>query len=222
MGERALIISVGHVWNLPFGPGQKFLSNKGTVVGQIVSGWNFSGITVWMSGDPLNVTESNTASLNATAAWTLRPNRIGSGRVSQSNHRAMVGQNPAAFRTPAAIYVREFKSENILRGPSLLPTGLGFVAPRGSFRIKEDKRVLFEWQVFDAFNRINLADPTTNISSSLVGTITGISNPVRTMQEVGFTLVLLMDCVIGVVGYPDFHGNTKSRYPTVEGSRDPW
>lgn len=146
------------------------------MVSQLVSGWKFSGMTVWMSGDPLNITESNTASLNATAAWTLRPNRIASGFVAHPTISEWF--NPAAFVTPP-LYTFGNSGRDILRGPSYFQPDWGLSR---SFKIKEDKHLDSQWQVFDAFNRINLADPTTNISSSLVGTITGIANPVRTMK----------------------------------------
>jgi outer membrane receptor protein involved in Fe transport len=176
-GERALIINIGHVWNLPFGSGQKFLSSSGAVVNQIVSGWKFSGITSWMSGDPLNVIESNLASLNVGATWTLRPDRKpGGGFVP--NPTIAQWWDKTAFSTPAQ-YKFGNSSRNILRGPSFFQPDWGLAR---SFRIKEDKRVLFDWQVFNCWNRMNRSDPNMDISSSLAGVITNNMAPVRIMK----------------------------------------
>jgi len=43
-GERALILSLGHVWELPFVMGKTYLSNASPVVNARVSGWKWSGI----------------------------------------------------------------------------------------------------------------------------------------------------------------------------------
>ena len=74
IGDRALVLAIGHVWDLPFGPGKPLLSSKGPIR-FITGGWQFSGITRWMSGTPFTPVVNNTASLNSDCC-TLRPNRL--------------------------------------------------------------------------------------------------------------------------------------------------
>lgn len=174
-GERALVITVGHVWDLPFGPGKAFLSNKGPVVSHLVSGWQFSGVTTWMSGDPLTPFLSNSASLNSTCCQ-LRPDRIGSGFVS--NPTQFKWFNSQAFVVPPP-YTFGNSGRGILRGPSFFEPDWSLAR---SFRITEDKRLEVRWQVYNAFNTANLGDPTTDISSVLASQIFGISAPMRTQQ----------------------------------------
>jgi hypothetical protein len=174
-GERALILTVGHVWELPFGTGKRFLSHKGPVVSHLVSGWQFSGVTTWMSGDPLTPILSNSASLNSTCC-TLRPDRIASGFVS--NPTQFKWFNPSAFVTPPP-YTFGNSGRGILRGPSFFEPDWSLAR---SFRITESKRLEFQWQVFNAFNTANLADPSTDISSVLAGQIFNVAAPMRRQQ----------------------------------------
>lgn len=173
--DRAVVLTVGHVLDLPFGRGQRFLSHSGRLVTSLVSNWQFSGVTTWMSGLPLTVIESNDASLNSDCC-TLRPNRIASGFVSNPTIHEWF--NPNAFVTPP-LYTFGNSARSILRGPSFFEPDWSLAR---SFRFGEDHRLQFRWEVFDAFNNINLANPNTDISSALVGQITNIEAPNRTME----------------------------------------
>jgi hypothetical protein len=123
------------------------------------------------------VIESNLASLNVGATWTLRPDRKpGGGFVP--NPTIAQWWDKTAFSTPAQ-YKFGNSSRNILRGPSFFQPDWGLAR---SFRIKEDKRVLFDWQVFNCWNRMNRSDPNMDISSSLAGVITNNMAPERIMK----------------------------------------
>src|SRR5258708_33231605 len=43
------------VYELPFGPGKRFLTERG-VVGKLVVGWSFSSIGLWHTGNQLTIT----------------------------------------------------------------------------------------------------------------------------------------------------------------------
>jgi hypothetical protein len=52
---------------------------------------------------------------------------------------------------------------------------------RKNFPIRESMLVTFQWDAFNAFNRVNYSNPSTTITSSTFGEITG-ANPPRQMQ----------------------------------------
>ena len=51
-----------------------------------------------------------------------------------------------------------------------------------SFQFTERARLQLRWEMFNAFNQTNLANPTTGIDSSLAGRITGLAHFMRRQQ----------------------------------------
>ena len=174
-GERALIISVGHVWELPFGKGRQYLNNSNRAVNLLVSGWKWSGISRWMSGDPLTPVINNSASLNSTCC-TLRPNRIGSGFVSNPN--ASRWWNLGAFTFPAQ-YTLGTSGRNILRGPGFFDADWSLAR---DFHITEKMKLEIQWELLNAFNNANLGDPDMGLDSATGGQIFSVVQPMRAMQ----------------------------------------
>ncbi len=174
-GERALVLSVGHVWELPFGKGKSLLPNSSPVVNALVSGWKWSGITRWMSGPPLTIGWGDQSLLNSNCC-SLRPDRIASGFVS--NPTASMWYNPKAFVQPGQYQVGN-AARNILRGPSFFDADWSLAR---DFRLGETTRIQLQWQLLNTFNHVNLGGPDTTADSSTAGQITGIAQGMRTMQ----------------------------------------
>jgi len=173
-GDRALVLAIGHVWDLPFGPGKPLLSSKGPVR-FITGGWQFSGITRWMSGTPFTPVVNNTASLNSDCC-TLRPDRLADGSVANPDRNQWF--DPKAFAIPGQ-YQFGNSGRNILRGPSFAAADWSLAK---SFQFTERARLQLRWEVFNAFNQTNLANPSTGIDSSLAGRITGLAHFMRRQQ----------------------------------------
>ncbi len=174
-GERAMIISVGHVWDLPFGHGKALLSNSNTAVNLLVSGWKWSGVTRWMSGDAFSPVMGDTSSLNSPCCG-LRPDRLGSGTVN--NPTATKWFDPSAFRRPA-LYTFGNSGRNILRGPAFWDADWALAR---DFKINDQMRFEFQAQFLNALNHKNLGDPSTAIDSSTAGEIFGIVQNMRQLQ----------------------------------------
>jgi outer membrane receptor protein involved in Fe transport len=174
-GERALILSIGHVWELPFGKGKPYLSNSSSVVNALVSGWKWSGITRYMSGDPLTPVWGDQSSLNSNCC-TLRPDRIAGGFVS--NPTASRWFNTAAFIQPG-LYREGTAGRGILRGPGFFDADWSLAR---DFKLGETTKFSIQWQLLNAFNRANLSDPDTTVTDSTAAQIFGIAQGMRTMQ----------------------------------------
>lgn len=173
-GDRALVIAVGHVWDLPIGPNKKFLKSDGPIR-HLTGGWQFSGITRWMSGTPFTPTVGNTASLNSDCC-TLRPDRLGQGTVSNPDRNQWFDKT--AFAVPG-LYQFGNAGRNILRGPSFSSADW---ALSKSIRFSEATRLELRWEGFNVLNQTNLSNPTTAIDSSLAGRITGLAHFMRRQQ----------------------------------------
>lgn len=173
-GDRALVFAVGHVWDLPFGPTKKFLKSDGPIR-FLTAGWQFSGITRWMSGSPFTPTVANTASLNSDCC-TLRPDRIGQGTVANPDRNQWFDKT--AFVVPG-LYPFGNAGRNILRGPSFATADW---ALSKSLRFTETFRLELRWEAFNAFNQTNLGNPTAAIDSTLAGRITGLAHFMRRQQ----------------------------------------
>jgi outer membrane receptor protein involved in Fe transport len=173
--DRALVFSVGHVWELPFGPNKKFLTSQGPSR-FLVGGWEFSGITRWMSGSPFSPTVANGGAILNSDCCTLRPNRIGEGTVSNPTRDQWF--DVSAFTLPGQ-YQFGNAGRNILRGPNFSSADWALAK---KFGFGEERRVELRWEVFNAFNRTNLASPVSSIDSALAGRISGIVHPMRRQQ----------------------------------------
>ena len=172
--DRALIFTVGHVWDLPLGPGKPFLKSN-SAVRHLTAGWQFAGVTSFMSGTPFTPTVSNTASLNSDCC-TLRPDRLGVGTRSDASRDGWFDKT--AFAVPG-LYQFGTSGRNILRGPGFMTADW---ALSKSIFFTETKKLELRWEAFNALNRTNLSNPTAAIDSSVVGLIRSLSNPMRRQQ----------------------------------------
>ncbi|MGH9847276.1 MAG: TonB-dependent receptor, partial [Blastocatellia bacterium] len=181
--DRTHVFTVGHVWQLPFGKGRRFLANATRPVDYALGGWQFSGITRYESGWPFSPTLNNTSSINSDVPY-LRPDVVASAdpyAVSggQSRDRWF---NVAAFQTPAPFRFGN-AARNSLRGPNFFTADWSL---QKRFAIGESKGLSLRWEVFNAFNRTNLANPATAVDAgaNAAGRITGliIGGTMRRMQ----------------------------------------
>jgi hypothetical protein len=173
--DRALVISVGHVWELPFGPNKKYLNSKGASR-HLVGGWEWSGISRWMSGSPFTPIIANGGAILNSDCCTERPNRDGVGTVSNPSRNEWFDRS--AFSTPAQ-YQFGNSGRNILRGPSFNTFDWGLSK---NFGWGEQRNIQLKWQIFNVFNQTNLANPNTAIDTSTGGQIFGIVHPMRRQQ----------------------------------------
>jgi len=66
-------------WELPFGPGKKFMSSSNGTLARLVERWQLGGILQWSSGQPLTITATN-----SQLTWTQVPGQIAIVRTSNT------------------------------------------------------------------------------------------------------------------------------------------
>ena len=160
------------LWEIPFGHGRKYFPNASRVLDAIAGGWNLSVTQQARSGGPLSIS-GGTANLGDGDG--TRANVIGNPSIA--NPSAAMWFNTAAFAAPA-LYTWGNSGMGILDGPGLLQFN---TALSKQFRVTEGKSLEFRWEAYNALNRVNYNNPSTNVASSQFGRITS-AGTARYMQ----------------------------------------
>jgi hypothetical protein len=172
--DRASIFTLAHTVQIPFGRGQQWGGNAHRAVDLLLGGWEWTGITTVESGLPFSPAINN-STLNSD--MNTRPDRIGDPYAGVPHNRTQ-WFNAAAFAPPAP-GVFGNAGRNSLRGPRLFTADWGLDK---NFHFTERVNLQFRWEVFNALNRVNLAQPVNDVLSSSAGLIQDISTPMRNQQ----------------------------------------
>jgi hypothetical protein len=172
--SRKHVLTVAHTLELPVGKGRRYLRNASGAAEAILGGWNFRGITTYNSGLPFSPVLNNNSTLNSDQS--MRPDVTGDPNFGGKNRDHWF--NPAAFTVPG-LYVFGNAGRNSLRGPGVFEADWSLDK---RFRITEKSSLEFRWEVFNALNWTNLANPSNATDSAAAGVIQDIALPMRNMQ----------------------------------------
>ena len=173
----AMWLTLSHVWELPFGPRYHLGQGSTGVARVLMEGWQFSGITQIQDGAVLSP-GMNANTLNTD--YAQRPDRVASGFVD--NPSLTRWYDPTAFKVPAA-YAFGSAGTSILHGPGFWIAN--FALDKNLYfktKLNERTRMVFRWELFNAFNVQNLGNPNTTIDSATAGVITNIQQNPRRME----------------------------------------
>ncbi|HJZ98287.1 MAG TPA: TonB-dependent receptor [Candidatus Solibacter sp.] len=176
------------VWNMPF------FKQKGSmpVAHWLLGGWQLSGLAIFDNGTPLTVTNGaafrfdSTGKLNVGGDFNAdntggdRPNAPTTQIQTSgwSKQQFLNGIMPAsAFGTPAPGQDGNL-GRTTYRGPGFAQTDLSLAK---GFSLTERLRMNFRADAFNAFNRVNLSNPSMDLSSTNFGKSTG-TNTARLFQ----------------------------------------
>jgi len=178
-----------YTFELPFGPGKKFLSKDNVMNKQVLGGWRVAGYHTYQSGFALGATTERTLpSLPAImSAGTLRPDivpgtpirtAVACGSFNPATDRYL---NIKAFADPAPFqFGNAPRAFGNVRGCGLLNENISLFK---SFPIKERVKFDLGFDFFDAFNRHQWGTPASDIDNpAAFGTITSTANGPRLIQ----------------------------------------
>ena len=160
------------VWEMPF-----FKDNTG-LTRTILGGWQVAGSAILQTGNPINITRGGsfpTGDYNADGNGGDRPNTPASSVKTSgwSQEEYLAGIFKASdFPAPAA-GTNGNLVRNAYRGPGYADVSLSLskkflLTPRINTEVRVD--------AFNAFNRVNLSDPVTDLSNSNFGKVTSQLN----------------------------------------------
>ena len=154
-------LSVNSVYQLPFGRGKRFLSNRG-VAEKVLGGWELSGIASASSGRPINiVVDRSPTDLPDGNARDQRPDLVPGVSIHPAQRTINNWFNPAAFAVPAAGTWGSL-GRNVARGPGYYEID---TALEKETAVTERLRLKFRAEAFNLFNHPIYGDPASDISS---------------------------------------------------------
>ena len=158
---------ISYVYDLPFGPGKQFLTDSTGVVKHLLGGWQVNGITTFRTGAALSLSSPVSSDLGNRAG--NRPNRIKDGNL-EPGQRAVERwfDTTAFFNPPAGRYGNA--GDGIIRGPGAVNWDTSLFK---NMAIAESKTLQFRFEFFNAFNNVNLNNPSTNTGDARFGRVTG-------------------------------------------------
>jgi len=172
--DRTQYAVVNYIYQLPFGPGQKFLQHG--IASNLLGNWQLAGVTTYGSGIPVIINGPNSTHLPGISALAdrLHDPHLKNGAQNPQEWFDTTAYAPAApFTTGTGNRV-----EPDLRGPAY-----------GNWDMSLDRKQKFPHDVilelrleaFNAFNNRNLGPPNGNVTNGLFGQITS-SGQARTLQ----------------------------------------
>lgn len=163
-------LTINGVYQLPYGRDGK----TDGALRHVFGGWQLSGLMQARTGRPLTITASRGVNdLPDGNNSSQRADRVPGVPLYPENKTAAQWFNPAAFTVPARGTWGNAGRNNV-RGPGLLQVDL---ALQKRFEIAGSRNVEFRIEAFNAFNRVNLGNPGTAVTSpSSFGVITGPLN----------------------------------------------
>jgi len=172
--NRAIVWTVSHEWNLPYGQGQHFGGNASGVKQAVLGGWIFNGVTTLMSGLPTFIGWSDTSSLNNAGDWGQRPDLVGN---PTNGIPAGLWYNPAAFADPTPYNYGN--NDRVVVGPHFASASWSLWK---EFKIKESMGLQLRFESFNLFNSTNKGNPDGTANDSTAGLITNTIVPMRQFQ----------------------------------------
>jgi carboxypeptidase family protein/TonB-dependent receptor-like protein len=166
-------LTMNSVYQLPIGPGRSHWNAKG-VVGNLIGGWQLSGILMARTGLPVNIAVTRKASdmLDGNSR-NQRPDLVPGVPIYPAEQTINNWLNPAAFAVPAKGTWGNL-GRNVARGPGYWETDC---ALEKMTSIGGKTRVKFRAEVFNLLNHPIFANPASNISAaSSFGRITSVLN----------------------------------------------
>ena len=193
--DRPQVLKLTWIYELPFGRGRQFL-NRGGIANQVLGGWTVTGIQTYQSGDPLYIESGLSGDgywYNGDTRGDVLPGvplRVPStGPFDFAGGTGIGYLNPAAFAapptTPNGVVLRPGTSPRLfgnLRGPRNPSENFGIFK---NFPFREGMYIQFRCDLLNAFNRVGLGDPDTNLGDSTFGRILDVGEGPRRIQLAG-------------------------------------
>lgn len=169
------------IYNLPFGSGQKFLSNRGHLVNALLGGWQFTQALTWSTGfflTPLWTGPDPTGTAFTTSSTaptvTIPPNSLANPNLPSDQRSVSDWYNLGVF-TPPAPGTFGTAAKGTIVGPGVFTVDAGLAK---TFSIAERVRIRLEFTGTNVLNHTNF-NPLLGTSST-ISLINGATYPEST------------------------------------------
>ena len=165
------------VWELPFGPKQRFFSSAQGVTGHLVNGWQVNTVVQFQDGSPFNPTEQGDIAQTGGQS-TQRPDRIANGNLPVSKRAPARWFDTSAFvlATPGAL---GNSGRNILFTNGTKNVDLSLF--KNNYFGERRYNVQFRAEFFNLLNDTNFGIPAVAVNGPNFGVVTA-TGPAREVQ----------------------------------------
>lgn len=177
--DRPQTLTASWVYELPFGPGKRFLVSNNPVTRQIVGGWRVAGIHTYQSG-PIIRLSTNRSDPTLVSVWAKRNNDVpmttGTSCSDYNPYTPGINTylNVGAFSPPAPYTYGNVATLPNVRGCANASEDFSL---QKLFTIHERIRLLFSADAQNVFNRHQWVGLRTNIETPGFGQFTGATGP---------------------------------------------
>jgi len=155
--------SASWIWDLPFGQGRAYGSDIPTWANMIIGGWQLNGVWTWQSGAWMSVNVWNRQGSLPIHWGSTRPDRIGDGNFDYGERTPDHWFDYAAFDDKLNEPVHYGNAgRNIINGPRYNSIDFSLFK---DFKIYEEQKVEFRWEVFNLFNHSQFNFPESSVNS---------------------------------------------------------
>lgn len=164
------ILTVGEVYNLPFGKGEWLAPNATGVLGKLITGWKVNGILSYESGRPQTMFVANNLGgllFNYAKFPDLVSGQDPVNRVSYTNPFGQSYYNSNAFSVPAPLAFGDSpRSSTNIRGFHYYNEDVSVFKDT---YFGENKYVRFEAEAGNIFNRVDFCPPDSTVTDPNFG-----------------------------------------------------
>jgi hypothetical protein len=169
------------VWDLPYGHGRRFGASAPGLAQMVLGDWQISAINTATSGQPVNLTYSESAAYDVSDLLTYRPN-VSGNPVSPSSSRIKTTTALTNFLNSSTVSIPTDVTKpygnagrNSLRDMSFNQLDFGL---HKAFRLwSESSRLDIRGEAFNVLNHVNYSAPDSNRSDGGFGSITSAFPP---------------------------------------------
>jgi hypothetical protein len=169
------------VWDLPYGTGRRFGTTAPRALQMVLGDWQLSAINTATSGQPVNLTYSESAAFDVSDLLAYRPNVTGNP-VAPASQRIKTATaltnylNPDTVSIPTDVTTPYGNAgRNSLRDFEFNQLDLGL---HKGFRLwSETSLIDIRGEAFNIFNHVNYMAPDSNRSDGGFGAITSAFPP---------------------------------------------
>ncbi len=166
--DETNVLNVGYVLDLPY------LNDHKNLVGKVLGGWEWSGLTQYYTGTPFSVTASSGNNIDPGpgvgngVGTNVYANLVGNPysappQPGVAGYLGPVLYNPEAFAAPTGLTFGT-AGRNILRNPNVLNFNMGLFK---KFYVDEKRYFEFRAEAFNIFNHTEFSSVETSIGAYL-------------------------------------------------------
>jgi Carboxypeptidase regulatory-like domain len=160
-------------YELPLGSGRRFLSDASGLVQTLVEGWTVNGITMYQSGQPLNIRL-------ASSQLNTGTDNFANVTCSDIGTPELVTQwfDTSCFATPPNFEFGNYEIGQV-RGPKFINTDLSLFKRTA---LGGNRSVEFRLEAFNVFNKAHFSNPNDRFGNQIFGRISSTRFPSREIQ----------------------------------------